>query len=188
MQRARETFSTDIRGESYRIMKKKQTACQSDLPDQSFVCTHHPSNRESVRPTVRPVLLRRKANIVLSATTSTLFTATTKETTNEVAMNRVGVVALNTILALRLSKTRRTVGRTDSRLDGWMVGAHERLVGQACWTALQAISLLSGSILNRSPLDLKANGQPPYTYTCIYIYIQKGVYEPSEALIKVWWT
>ena len=40
--------------------------------------TNHPSNRESVRQTVRPVLLRRKANIVLSATTSTLFIATTK--------------------------------------------------------------------------------------------------------------
>ena len=36
-----------------------------------------------------------------------------------VAVNRVDVVALNTIFALRLSKTRRTVGRTDSRLDGW---------------------------------------------------------------------
>ena len=35
-----------------------------------------------------------------------------------VAMNRVDVVALNTTFALRLSKTRRTVGRTDSRLDG----------------------------------------------------------------------
>ena len=35
------------------------------------------------------------------------------------AMNRLDVVALNTIFALRLSKTRRTVGRADSRLDGW---------------------------------------------------------------------
>ena len=105
--------------------------------------TDHPSNRESVRPTVRPVLLRRKANIVLSATTSTLFIATTKETTKEVArpkaappllwwrpkaatfvvaMNRVDVVALNTIFVLRLSKTGRTVGRTDSRVNGWSVG------------------------------------------------------------------
>ena len=39
-----------------------------------------------------------------------------------VAMNRVDVVALNTIFVLRLSKTGRTVGRTDSRLDGWSVG------------------------------------------------------------------
>ena len=39
-----------------------------------------------------------------------------------VAMNRVDIVALNTIFALRLSKTGRTVGRTDSRLDGWSVG------------------------------------------------------------------
>ena len=33
----------------------------------------------------RTMFLRRKANIVLSATTSTLFIATTKETTKEVA-------------------------------------------------------------------------------------------------------
>ena len=36
-------------------------------------------------------------------------------------MNRADVAALNTIFALRLSKARRTVGRTDSRLDGWSV-------------------------------------------------------------------
>ena len=106
--------------------------------------TDHPSNRESVRPTVRPVLLSRTTtSVVLSATTSTLFIATTKETTKEVvrpkaappllwwrptaasfvvAMNRVDVVALNTIFVVRLSKTGRTVGRTDSRLDGWSVG------------------------------------------------------------------
>ena len=77
--------------------------------------TDHPSNREPVRPTVRPDLLRRKTNIVSAATTSTLFIATTKETTKEVprpkaaapllwwrpkaatfvvAMNRVDVVEL----------------------------------------------------------------------------------------------
>ena len=39
-----------------------------------------------------------------------------------VAMNSVGVVALNTIYVLRLSKTGRTVRRMDSRLDGWSVG------------------------------------------------------------------
>ena len=61
---------------------------------------------------------------MLSVTTSTLFIATTKKTTKEVArpMNRVDVVALNTIFVLRFSKTGRTVGRTDSRLDGWSVG------------------------------------------------------------------
>ena len=37
-------------------------------------------------------------------------------------MNRIDVVALNTIFVLRLSKTGRTVGRTDSRLNGWSVG------------------------------------------------------------------
>ena len=34
-------------------------------------------------------------------------------------MNTVNVVAVNTILVLRLSNTGRTVGRTGSRLDGW---------------------------------------------------------------------
>ena len=80
---------------------------------------------------------------MLSATTSTLVIATTKvaavgrhykrgaaapgqETSFVVsfvvAMNRVDVVALNTIFVLRLSKTGRTVGRTDPRLNGWSVG------------------------------------------------------------------
>ena len=48
-----------------------------------------------------------------------------------VDMKRVDVAALNTILALRLSKTGRTVGGTDSRLDGWSVGrTDERFVWQ----------------------------------------------------------
>ena len=34
------------------------------------------------------------------------------------AMNRVDVVALNALFVLRLSKSGRTVGWTDSRLDG----------------------------------------------------------------------
>ena len=38
------------------------------------------------------------------------------------AMNRVDVVAQNTIFVLRLSKTGQTVERTDSRLDGWSGG------------------------------------------------------------------
>ena len=114
--------------------------------------TDHPSNRESARPTVRPVLLRRNANIVLSATTSTLFIATTKETTKEVArpkatppllwwrpkaatfvcaLNSARILALSTIHDLRLSKTGRTVGRADSRLVGWSVGrTDERMVDQ----------------------------------------------------------
>ena len=52
-----------------------------------------------------------------------------------VAMKRVDVVALNTIFALRLSKTRRTVGRTDSRLDGWSVHTNDwsgKRVGLHC--------------------------------------------------------
>ena len=105
--------------------------------------TDHPSNRESVRPTVRPDLLRRKTNIVSAATTSTLFIATTKVAafgrhhkrgaaafgrgtsfvvSFVVAMKRGDVVAVNTIFVLRLSKTGRTVGRTDSRVNGWSVG------------------------------------------------------------------
>ena len=45
-----------------------------------------------------------------------------------VAMNRVNVAAVNTIFALRLSKTGRTVGWTDSRLDGWMGGRTDRWI------------------------------------------------------------
>ena len=93
--------------------------------------TDHPSNRESVRPTVRPVLLRRKANIVLSATTSTLFIATTKvaacgrhhkrggaafgRATSFVfsfvlALNTLNIVAVNAILVLHVGTTgRKTV-------------------------------------------------------------------------------
>ena len=113
----------------------------------SVLPTDHPSNRESVRPTVRPDLLRRKTKIVFSATTSTLFTATTKETAKEdarpeaappllwwrptaatfvVAMSRVDVVALNKNCDLRLRKAGRTVGLTDSRLDGCSVGRTDR--------------------------------------------------------------
>ena len=106
--------------------KGKWPAMQSDLPDQSFV-TDHPSNRESVRPTVRLVLLRRKANIVLSATTSTLFIATTKVAafgrhhkrsgaafgraisfvvSVVLALNSVNIVAVTTILALHVGNGR----------------------------------------------------------------------------------
>ena len=108
--------------------------------DLSVLPTEHTSNQESVRPIVRPVLLRLKATIVLSASTSTLFIATTKETAKEgpTAMNRVDVVALNTIFVLRLSKTERTVGRTDSRLDGWSVGRTVVIF----MTALRAASIL----------------------------------------------
>ena len=91
--------------------------------------TDHPSNQESVRPTV---LLRRKANIVLSATTSTLFIATTKvaavgrhhkrggaafgRATSFVvsfvlALNRVNVVAVTTILVLHVGVIGHHVSR-----------------------------------------------------------------------------
>ena len=49
------------------------------MQDRAFVRpTDHPSNRESLIPTDRPVLLKRKTNIVLTAATSTLFIATIK--------------------------------------------------------------------------------------------------------------
>ena len=130
-------------------------------PDRSSVRpTDHPSNRESVRPTVRPVLLRRKTNVVLSATTSTLFMARPTAATFVVAMNRVDVVALNTIFALRLSKTGRTVGRTDSRLDGWSVGrTNERFVGQVNLSKRQTPFIRFD--FKPPSLDPKTNGQPP---------------------------
>ena len=58
------------------------------LMTYGFLKPDHPSNRGSVRPTVHPVLRRRTTNIVLSATTSTLFTATTKEPTKDVARRK----------------------------------------------------------------------------------------------------
>ena len=84
-----------------------------------------------------------KTSIVKTAKIFASLKANTKETTKEVArqkaappdlwwrptaatfvvpMNRVDVVALNTIFVLRLSQAGRTVGRTDSRLDGRPAG------------------------------------------------------------------
>ena len=55
-------------------------------------------------------------------------------------MNRVDVVAVNTIFVLRLSKTGRTVGRTDSRLDGSSVGrTHLEHIWNVCGTYLGRI-------------------------------------------------
>ena len=49
------------------------------------------------------------------------------------AMNGVDVVAVNTIFVSRLSKTRWTVGRTDSRFDGWSGGVGpDRLLANGC--------------------------------------------------------
>ena len=39
-----------------------------------------------------------------------------------VVVNRVNIVAVNTILVLHLGKTGRSVGRTDFGLDGWSAG------------------------------------------------------------------
>ena len=97
----------------------------------------HPSNQASVRPTVRrPGLPTYKTSIVLTATIFTLFKATTKVAacgrhhkrggaafgratsfvvSFVVALNRVNIVAVNTILVLYVGKPgRRTVGRTDA--------------------------------------------------------------------------
>ena len=50
-----------------------------------------------------------------------------------VAMNRVDVVAVDTILVLRFSKTGRTVGWSDSRLDGRSGGiGPDRLLANGC--------------------------------------------------------
>ena len=93
-------------------------------------------------------------HITLTATTSTLFMPLQNKTTKEVArskaatpllrwwptaatfavaMNRVVVVAVNTIFILLLRKTGRTVGRTDSRLDGRPSGVGpDRLLANGC--------------------------------------------------------
>ena len=39
-----------------------------------------------------------------------------------VVVNRVNIVAVNTLLVLHLGKTGRSVGRTDFGLDGWSAG------------------------------------------------------------------
>ena len=50
-----------------------------------------------------------------------------------VATNRADVVAVNTIFVLRLSKTGKVVGRTDSRLDGRLGGVGpDRLLANGC--------------------------------------------------------
>ena len=132
---------------------------QSNLPDQSFVCADHPSNRESFRPTVRLVLLRRTANTVLNAMTSILFIATTRvaacgrhhkrggaafgratsfAVSFVVAMNRVDVVALNTyLLCVSVRLDGLSVGRT---LD-WMDGRYTRTIGPASRTVKPSVSL-----------------------------------------------
>ena len=115
--------------------------------------TDHPSNREPVRPTVRPDLLRRKTNIVSAATTSTLFIATTKVAafgrhhkrgaaafgrgtsfvvSFVVAMNRVDVVAADTIfVCVSVSPDGLSVGRAldwmDGRSDGQSVLSLKRI-------------------------------------------------------------
>ena len=89
-------------GKRLRIELDTREPCSPTCPTNrsSVRQTAHLSNRESVRPTVPPVLLRPKANIVLSATTSTLFIAATKVAalgrhlfvvSFVVAMNRVDV-------------------------------------------------------------------------------------------------
>ena len=75
---------------------------------------------------VHPFLQRRQIGCVECYDIHSIFPATTKEAAKEVvetaatfvvATNGVDVVAISTILDLRLKKTGRTDGRTDSRLD-----------------------------------------------------------------------
>ena len=101
----------------------------------------HPSNQASVRPTVvrRPGLPTYKTSIVLTATIITLFKATAKEITKEVArpkaatfvvaLNRVNIVAVNTVLVLHLSQpggllagraVNRIYGGSDGHASDWL--------------------------------------------------------------------
>ena len=65
-----------------------------------------------------------------------------------VAMNRIEFVAVNTIFVLRLSKTGRTVGRTDSRMDGSSVGrTHLKHTTPTLGTYLEYIWNVFGSYL-----------------------------------------
>ena len=66
-----------------------------------------------------------------------------------VALNRLDVVAVNTIFVLRLSKTGRTVGRTDSRMDGSSVGrTHLEHTTSTLGTYLEHIWNLFGTYLS----------------------------------------
>ena len=56
------------------------------------------------------------------------------------ALNRVDVVAFNTIFALRLSNG-RTAGRTDSQLRGWSVGRTDDRAGRSEWRAASGDAL-----------------------------------------------
>ena len=82
-----------------------------------------PVVRLSVRPTIHPIESpSERQSVQLAATTAAFGRATSFVVSFVVATNGADIVAVNTIFVLRLSKTGRTVGRTDSRLDGWSVG------------------------------------------------------------------
>ena len=104
-------------------------------PEERETAPDRPSIQPTVRPTDRP---KAAPPLLWWRPTAATFVA---------AKNRVDVVAVNTIFALRLSRTGRTVvGRT----FGWIDGRSD------------AVSLSSGSIFTWSRPAQKANDQPPY--------------------------
>ena len=80
-----------------------------------------------------------------------------KAATFVVALDRVDVEAFNTIFVLRLSKTGRTVGRTDSGLDGWSgdIGG----APQCSWIDRQTI-IWSAFYTNRHKQILTTSTEP----------------------------
>ena len=115
-------------------IKGKWPAMQSDTLARPTVRVYRPSIYSRVRPTDSPSSLtetQRKYCVECCD----IYSIHSHYKGGGAAMNKVHVVALSTIFALRLSKTRRTVGRTDSRLDGWSVHTNDwsgKRVGPHC--------------------------------------------------------
>ena len=120
-------------GNRLRIGPKKWN--QGGRRDQSLVCpSDRPSIQSRARPTDSPSRLTETQNKYCVGCYDIYSihshfkenhkrgAAAEGRATFVVAMNRVDVVAVNTIFVLRFSKTGQTVGRTDSRLDGCFVG------------------------------------------------------------------
>ena len=151
---------------------------------------------------------------MLSATTFILFIAATKEPAQEAArpkgappllwwrpkaatfvvpMNRLVVVALNTIFALRLNKTRRTVGRTDSRLDGWS-GVTKDWSGKSDCVASEPFPFYLGRFLLgplwisrqlASPKVDLFNIFPYASYTFIYLQIYVHILQVTSLYLHI---
>ena len=119
-------------------------------------------------------------------------------------MNRLVVVALNTIFALRLNKTRRTVGRTDSRLDGWS-GVTKDWSGKSDCVASEPFPFYLGRFLTgplwisrqlASPKVDLFNIFPYASYTFIYLQIYVHIPQitslylhiaPFTLKYPIWW-